>query len=278
MEDSVDNLQDTAKRETATRETAARLEWANYAQVAYFARAVPGVAVSISSEMVQVTSQQIPMMDVNHTAMLRVPAECAGERIREITAHYRDLGIQPCIALSPACAPADLEQRLEAQGYEKFGGPEYWLKLVDTSVVEKLKDPPGITVRQIGREDLPTFCQVMAAAFEMPAEMAPMLQQGFEHTCDLPGVRSYVAYAGGQPVGCVSMNTYQGYTAVGSGGVLPDARRLGTSYALWKRTYEDWRKIDGGEYIMQTAIPMLEKVLRMGGCKRLFTRTYYVLP
>lgn len=268
MEDPVDNPQ----------ETAARLEWANYAQVAFFARAVPGVEVRISSELVQVTSQQIPMMDVNHTAMLRAPAERADDLIREITRRYRDLGIQPCIALSPACAPDDLAQRLEAQGYEKYGGPEFWLKLVDTSVVEKLAYPPGVTVRQIGREELPIFSHVMATAFEMPPEAEPMLAQSFEYTCDLPGVTSYVAFAGDKPVGCISMNTYQGYTAVGSGGVLPEARRLGVSYALWKRTYEDWRKSGGGEYVMQTVIPALDRVLCMGGCKRLFTRTYYVLP
>lgn len=260
------------------QETAARLEWANYAQVAYFARAVPGVTVSISSEVVRVTSQRIPMVDVNHAALLRAEPERADDLIREITAQYRDLGIQPCIALSPACAPADLDQRLEAQGYEKQGGPEFWLKLVDTSVVEKLSDPPGICVRQISKEGLPDFCTVMAAAFEMPPESAPMLQEGFEYTSDLPGVRNYVAYADEQPVGCVSMNTYQGYTAIGSGGVLPGARRLGVSYALWKRTYEDWRKLGESEYITQTVLPQLDRLLRIGGCKRLFTRTYYVQP
>lgn len=260
------------------QETAARLEWANYAQVAYFARAVPGVAVNISSEAVRVSSQQIPMMDVNHTALLCAAPERADELIREITAHYRDLGNQPCIALSPACTPADLDQRLEAQGYEKYGGPEFWLKLVDTSYVEKLKYPPGIDVRQIGKEELPAFCTVMAAAFEMPPEMIPMLQQGFEYTSGLPGIQSYVAYAGDQPVGCISMNTYQGYSAIGSGGVLPGVRRLGVSYALWKRTYEDWRKQGGSEYVIQTVLPNLERLLCMGGCKRLFSRTYYVIP
>lgn len=260
------------------QQTAARVEWANYAQLAFYARAIPGVEVRVNSEVVQVTSSQIPMTEVNHAAMLRVPPERADDLIREITSRYRDLGVQPCVALSPACAPADLEQRLKDQGYEQQGGTEYWVKLVDTSVVESLPYPPGVSVRQIGREELGVFCDVMTRSFEMPPEAAPLLEQNFSYTIDLPGVYFYIAYAGDLPVGCVSMNTTQDYTAVGSGGVLAEHRRTGASYALWKRTYEDWRKQGGSEYIGQTMLPMLERVMRMGGCKRLFTRAYYVSP
>ena len=210
--------------------------------------------------------------------MLRVEPERADELIREISAHYRDLGVQPCVALSPACAPADLDRRLEAQGYEKYGDPEIWLKLTDASYLEKLSYPPGISVRQIGKTELPIFCKLMAAAFEMPDEMIPVLQYGLEYTIDLPGMNSYIAYAGDEPVGCVSMNTTQGYSAIGSGGVLPGARRLGVSYALWKRTYEDWKKSGSSDYVIQTVLPILARLLRMGGCRELFQRAYYVQP
>jgi hypothetical protein len=259
-------------------ETAARFEWANYCQVAYFARVVPGVKVCISNEMVMITGPQMPTTEVNHAGLLRVTPERADELIREISAHYRGLGLQPCIAVSPACSPADLAVRLEAHGYEQFGPPEIWLKLVDPSYLDMLNYPPGITVRQIGKAELPIFCKLMAAAFELPDEMIPALQYGLEYTIELPGMHSYVAYAGDDPVGCVSMNTTQGYSAIGSGGVLPGARRLGVSYALWKRTYEDWKKSGSSEYVIQTVLPVLARLLRMGGCRELFSRTYYVQP
>jgi hypothetical protein len=264
--------------QTTAADEAFHYEWANYCQVAYFARAVPGIDVRISSEVVMVTGPQMPTMEVNHAGLLRAEPEKADGLIREITAHYRDLGLQPCVAVSPACAPGDLAQRLEAHGYEKYGDPEIWLKLVDASYLEKLNYPPGITVRQIGKAELPTFCKLMAAAFELPEDMLPALQYGLEYTIDLPGMNSYIAYAGEVPVGCVSMNTTQGYSAIGSGGVLPGARRLGASYALWKRTYEDWKKSGSSDYVLQTVLPILARLLRMGGCRQLFTRTYYVQP
>jgi hypothetical protein len=263
-------------QDTAT--TAFRYEWANYAQVAYLARAVPGVEARITSDMVMFTAPQLPSMEVNQAGLLRAEPECADELIKKITQHYRDLGIQPCIAVSPASAPGDLPQRLEAQGYEKFGEPEIWLKLVDASYLEKLAYPPGITVRQIGKAELPIFCKLMVTAFEMPDTMISELQRGLEYTVELPGLNSYIAYAGNEPVGCVSMNTTQGYSAIGSGGVLPGARRLGVSYALWKRTYEDWKKSGSSDYVLQTVQPILARLLRMGGCQQLFTRTYYVQP
>ena len=59
-------------------QTASRYEWANYGQVACFARVVPGVEVRISSEMVMISAPQMPTMEVNHAGLAARRARTRG--------------------------------------------------------------------------------------------------------------------------------------------------------------------------------------------------------
>jgi hypothetical protein len=261
-----------------SRQFVQELEWPNYARTAYFATVVSGAEVSISSEVILVTDPEVPLMDGNHAAMLRTTPDRADALIERITRHYQERGLQPAVVISPACTPDDLPQRLEAHGFTQYGEVERWLTLEKPFYADALRPSKNIVVREIGLEGIPDFCRVMVTAYEMPEDVMPILVRNFGPINDLPGIHNYLAYLDGKPVGCMSMFSYLGHGALGSGGVLPEARRADVAFSLAIRGYEDWKKDGNKVMVFQTLLPWLERLLRIGGCKHQFDRTYYVLP
>ncbi len=261
---------------TDLRRLAQELEWSNYARTAYFATVVPGVQVSISSEVVLISDPLVPLMDGNHAAMLRAAPDKADALIERIIEHYQSFGLQPAVVISPGCEPDNLPQRLEAHGFCRQGDPEYWLTLKSPLYADALRAPGGVIVRQVEQADVPAFCRVMAASFGMPEDTLPILHHGFGHINDLPGVHNYLATVDGEPVGCASLFSYLGYGALGSAGVLPGARRAGVALALAVRGYQDWKRDGDKVLVIQTTLQKLERMLRIAGCRRAFARTYYV--
>ena len=259
------------------RQIANELEWSNYARTAYFATVVPGLEVRISNEVILITDPTVPMTDGNHAALLRATPDRADALIERIIQHYRDAGQKPCVVISPSCAPDDLPERLQAHGFTQYGDVEYWLTLLNPWYAEMLHGPSNVTVRQIGQDEVSAFCQVMAQAYKMPEDALPVLEHAFGYINDLPGIHNYVAYLEGKPVGCISLFTYLGHSALGSAGVLPGVRNAGVAFALTAHAYQDWKKEGSHTAVFQTVLPKLERMLRIGGCQRVFTRTYYIV-
>jgi len=253
------------------------LEWAEYARSAYFATVVPAAQVLISSEVVFVTDPQVPMLEGNHAALARTTPDRAEALLDRIIQHYQACGLQPTVAISPNCMPDDWPQRLQARGFKPYGDPEHFLALKDSWYAEALPVPKNIAVREIGLDGLPDFSRVMVAAYEMPEEFVPVLAHNLTYINDLPGVHNYVAYVDGEPVGCMSLFSYAGYSALGSGGVLPGLRNTGAAIALAAQGYKDYRQDGSQTMTFQTVLPKMERMLRIAGCKRIFTRIYYTL-
>ncbi len=251
------------------------LEWSNYARTAYFATSVPGVEICVSSEVILITDPLVPLVDGNHAAMLRTATARADALIERIIRHYKDRGLVPYVVISPGCTPVDLPERLQAHGFAPYGETEYWLTLENPWYAEALRGPGNISVREIGGDEIETFCKVMATAYGMPDDVIPILYHGFGTINELPGMHNYLACLDGKPVGCASLFSYLGYGALGSAGVLPGARRAGVALALAARGYEDWKKDGDKVLVIQTVMPKLERMLRIAGCRRAFTRTYY---
>jgi len=259
------------------RQVAQELEWSNYARTAYFATVVPGIEIRISAEAIIITDSEIPLVDGNHAAMLRTTPDRADVLIERIIKHYQQRGLKPYVIISPSCTPDDLPQRLQAHGFVQYGDTEYWLTLKNPWYAEMLRAPGNVTVREITQDEILDFCQVMVEAYGMPADVLPILDHNFRYINDLPGVHNYLAYMDGKPVGCISLFSYLDSSALGSGGVLPGARHASVAIALVVRAYQDWKKEGHRMMVLQTVLPKLERMLRIGGCQRRFTRTYYVL-
>jgi hypothetical protein len=260
-----------------SRQFALELEWSEYARIAYFATVVPGEQVCVSSEVILTTAPEAPLREANHAAMLRTTPDRADDLIERIIKHYQERGLEPCVVISPNCEPGDLAQRLETHGFAQEGDTEYWLTAKDTSYGERVPVPDDVTIREIGSEQVPDFCRVMAAAFEMPEDVIPILNRSFGHINSLPGVHNYLAYMGGEPIGCASLFSYLGYGVLGSMGVLPSVRHSGAMWALGERGYQDWKKDGNKVMAFQTMLPWLDQLLRAIGGERIFARTYYTL-
>lgn len=254
-----------------------RLEWANYARNAYFASVVPGMEVTVARNVVLVTNHEVPTVDGNHAAMLRAAPDEADALIDRIVRHYREIGITPYVVLSPGCAPADLPLRLQDKGFKVYGKPETWLDITHLPRAEKLPMPGYLEIHKITSGEMADFCRVIIEAFEMPAEMLPMMLRGFTPINDLEGIDNYLALVNGKPTGCASLYHYLGYTALGSGAVLPGARFMGVGAGLVGYLYREWQKSGSHTLLAQTSLGKLEQILILGGGKKLFTRQYYAL-
>ncbi|MDR3576785.1 MAG: hypothetical protein P4L50_23215 [Anaerolineaceae bacterium] len=259
------------------RNLSREIEWSNYARSAYFATVVPGVEIRVSNEVILVTDPLVPMVDGNHAAMLNTTSDQADNLIERIIQHYQKRNLTPTVVLSPSCAPEDLEQRLLKNGFNLSGGPEYWLAIKDGSAIEGLKFPVDIEIHEIEQDELNKFCQIMAASFEMPEEMIPILYHNFSFVNELPGIHNYLACVDHKPVGCGSLFSYAGFSSFGSTGVLPEARDYGVGYALYAYGYKEWKKDGTKMFLIQTLVPGLDRKLSQVGCQRLFTRSYYAL-
>lgn len=217
------------------------------------------------------------MTDANHAALLRTTPDRADAIIERVIRHYQDVGQKPCVVLSSNCSPDDLPQRLLAHGFVQYGGEEYWTMLQDRTFAESFRAPENVTVCQASAQDMPDFCQVMIAAFDMPQDTFPILDRAFGLINDLPGIHNYVAYIDGKPIGCASLFSYLGIGALGSMSVIPSARSSNAMWALAARSYQDMKQDDDKTMIFQTQLPWLDSLLQRVGCVRVLTRTYYIM-
>ncbi len=253
------------------------LEWSDQARNAWFATIVPGLEVHLSSEAVFLSNNDFPTADGNHAARLRAQPEYADALIERVVAYYRARGVAPCVALSPACSPEDLPQRLVAFGFQPYGDPEHWLLLRDSARFARVRCPSGIRIREAAAQDVGLFCEVMAQAFEMPSEFTFVLEHFFGHINELPGIHNYIAFRDGEPVGCASLFSHQGVSAWGSCGLLPNARQLAVMAGIIAQVYQDWQCDGTANLLFQTVLPKLEQAALRVGFEHVFSRTYYLL-
>ena len=253
------------------------LEWNDYARTAWFASVVPMMEVTISSQAVFLSNSLLPSSDGNHAALLRTSSQDCDALIRRVIEHYQARGVPPCVAVSPSCLPSDLPDRLLAHGFIAHGDPEYWLVLADPTRLENTRGPHNCTVQRVGPHEVSAFCQVMETAFGMPEGASWVLEHVFGPINSLPGIYNYLATLDGQPAGCASLFTYNGFSAFGSGGTLPGMRSLAVGGALIEQVCRDWTAAGRPVMVAQTVLPKLERVFNHIGFRRVFSRSYYIL-
>lgn len=258
-------------------EQIAALEWANYAATVPLAEVTPGLEVALREDVIITSSELFPTADANHACLLRASPEKASALLDEVTAHFQALERPVTVYLSPACQPADLEARLLARGFVRQAEEESWM-LFD---LEETPIPPlfkGVEVRHVDEENLPTFARLFLKAFELPEEYAPYMIQLLEPSLPLPTVTHYMALAKETPIGTMTLMQHEDVGILGSAGVLQHRRGRGavTNLAI---TLGTEAREQGARYVIlqTTAGTMLERLLRIGGFRRLFTRTAFIL-
>jgi hypothetical protein len=203
------------------------------------------------------------------------------------------------VYVSPACTPGDLGERLERQGYVRQEGQEAWMIATDLSHRELPTPSSRFTVREITEQEAIVAARIFVASFGMPGELAPLLAQVMAPSVGMQGVHHYLVLVKdqrgrdlrgneqpitgqrgrGQPIGTCSLLCWGTYGVLGSAGILPRRRGRGAGTALVVRAVTDARADRVDTLVLQTSAGTpLERLLRIVGFVRAFTRVGYTLP
>jgi hypothetical protein len=262
-----------------TTERIATREWVNYAATVPIARVTPGLDIVLRDDVIITSSEVFASPDTTHACLLRATPQTADDLIAEVVDYFQSRGLPTTVFVSPACTPADLPDRLERHGFVRQETEEAWLVMDNLPDMEIPSLLPKVAVRQIGPEEALTFAQVFMMAFDMPVDYAPYMAQLLAPSIGLPEVYHTIALLDGEPVGVLSLLCYKNYGVLGSAGVVPAHRRCGAAHNLGIDASIVAKKRGIDTLISQTAAGTpLERLTRISGFRREFTRTCYTLP
>ena len=240
--------------------------------------AMPGSDVILRDDLALISSLNYPSPDSNHACLLRTNGANVEALIDEVTEYFKSRDLPATIFTSPACSPADLPERLLQRGFVKQEPDESWLAFEHLQAVRVPKPDPKVSVRQVEKAEVKLFAEVMAAAYEMPAEWLPMLSQVLEPSIGLPGFRHYLAFVHQKPLATITVMRYEKFAVVGSAGVLPEQRGSSLIYNLTVGVLGQAQQEGVDTIILQTTLgPLFERFLRIYGFKFAFKRSGYTL-
>jgi hypothetical protein len=240
---------------------------------------MPGLDVILRDDLALIYSADYPSPDANQAFLLRASEEKAEALIDEVTEYYQTRGMQPAIYISPACSPSNLPERLIKRGYVKQEPDESWLMYEHLQTVKVIKWDPKIVIQQIDKSEVELFAEVMASAYEMPAEWIPVLVNSIEPSVGQPNIYHYLAFINQEPLATLTLMCQQDYAIIGSAGVVPQHRGTNIMYNLAANVvFGQARPLGVNTVILQTVLgPVFERFLRICGFKLAFRRTGYIL-
>ena len=252
------------------------LEQANYEASESIIANMPGTDLELRNDVILTRSVVFPAPDTNHACLLRTSPEKADDLIAQVVDYYQSKKLPPTIFISPACTPIDLPQRLLQHGFTQQE-TEAWLvyDLIRNTIP---RPAANIPVKQITPAEVPTFVDVFMRAFELPPELAGGMAQMIAPSLGLPGVYHYLAYLDDEPVGTYSLICYQGFGILGSAGVIPNKRGKRIVFNLSVEAIRQAKEDGVDTLVLQTSAGfLLERLLRIYGFKKVFSRTSYTL-
>lgn len=240
---------------------------------------VPDMEALLRDDIAILSSQSFPSEDVNHASLFRASPERAEALIEEVVDYFKTRDLSASIMVSPACTPDDLSQRLLARGFVREDAQEAWMILEELQKFRIPKIDKSVTVKQVeNKEDVTTFAEVMAGAYDMPSDWVSFLAQMLEPTIAVPGFAHYLAYVKGAPAATLTLMRHKGYATIGSAGVLPEYRGTRTIYNMSVEVISEAKRDGVKTVIAQTTLgPKFERYLRICGFKLAFRRTEYKL-
>ncbi len=165
--------------------------------------------------------------------------------------------------ISPVALPSHLPDWLERRGFTRGRN---WAKVYRGNE-PPISVPTDLRVETIGIEHADAFADIALSAFEMPAELrplvkAPMGKQGWQH---------YLAYDGDQPVSAGAMFVSGEIAWLGFGSTLVTHRNRGGQGAVFARRINDginlgckWFVTETGEDTPASPNPSFHNMIRHG--------------
>jgi hypothetical protein len=239
---------------------------------------MPGMHTILRDDLVLIYSKDYPSLDINRAFLLRETPEKIDHLIDEVIAYFKERDLSTTIMVSPACAPADLSQRLLKRGFVRQEPDECWLAMEHLQAARIPKTDPKIVVKAVEKEDAGLFAETMVAAYEMTPDWTPMLTKALEPSIGQPNINNYLAFIDQRPVATMTTMHHKEYVVVGSGGVLPQYRGTSLIFNLAVIALTQARAKGADTILGQTTVgPMFERFLRICGFKQAFKRQGYIL-
>jgi hypothetical protein len=165
--------------------------------------------------------------------------------------------------ISPVAQPPELPGWLESRGFVRSRN---WGKFYRGNEPAPVA-PTDLTVKLIGEEHAGAFSDVVLTAFEMPAELGPMVGA----IVGAPGWNAYVAFDGEQAVSAAALYVAGDIGWLGFGSTLESHRKRGGQGALFARRIEDglklgckWFVAEAAEDTPEAPNPSYHNMLRAG--------------
>jgi hypothetical protein len=266
----------TGELRESSRQYIADLERANYAATYEAARVTPGLELTLRDDVIMTASEILPIPDANHACLLRTSPAEVNELIDEVVDYYGARDALPTVYVSPACEPESLAKRLVDRGFVEQPGQEAWMTLDNLSGLQVPSPTPRTEVRQIAQDEAETFTEVFLTAFGMDLDFAPAMVQLLQPSIGLEHTYHYIAYSGDQPVGTCSLLIHETYGVLGSEGVIRSRRSRGAATNLVIAVVKEARRQGVETLMLQTSAgTLLERLLRIRGFRRIFTRACF---
>jgi hypothetical protein len=200
----------------------------------------------------------------NRVLGLGLNEPAAEARVDEAIAHFQGRRVKHfAFQTSPEARPAELNDWLTARGLRS---PDNWVKMIRGT-----EPPPDIQtdlrVGLIGPDEADMFSQIAAIAFGMP----PVVGKWLAPITGRANWRHYLAFDGGQPVGCGALFLKDKIAWLGIAGTLPAARGRGAQGAIMAQRIRDavelgceWIVTETGEETPENPNPSYRNMVRMG--------------
>jgi hypothetical protein len=253
------------------------LERANYEATVPIIASMPGTDLELRDNVILTRSVVLPAPDTNHACLLRSSPDKANDLIVQVIDYYQSKELPATVFVSSACTPDDLPRRLIQHGFVQQE-TEAWLVYENVASATIPQLATDIPVKPISKTEGPIFVDAFMKSFELPSELAESLVQMIEPSVGLPGVYHYLAYLDDEPVGTYSLICHNGFGILGSAGVIPNKRGKRIIFNLTVEAGRQAKENGVNTLVLQTTTGfLLERLLRIYGFKKAFSRTSYTL-
>lgn len=221
-----------------------RLEnfWHNFVlAVVPLARDVNGAVVACYPE--------VPMYPFNHAADIKVDKDKVEDLLNRVTQYFLSRRFPyVCFRVSPLTRPRSFTSFLENRGFEKKS--EESVMVFKGKHKDKLN--PEIKVEEISEREIDTYNNLLIKIFEMPIEWKEGLDRATPEWMR-KGIRFYLAYLEGKPVGTCTLGSLMKTGGIFSVGTLKKYRRRGIGTSLTVHAIIESIRAGNDLHTLQTA-------------------------
>jgi hypothetical protein len=173
-----------------------------------------------------------PDLDFVNSVHGLAPAEA--DRVGDVTAFYRGLGLRGWTEVGPVSGVEPLLERMTAAGWAQTG---FWSSFWGPAVAPPV--PAGVEVVQAREADMADFARIHLDGHEVPADDRGPADAAVRAWFGRPGWRLYLARIDGRPAASAALTIERGLGYLANASTLPAMRGCGCQTALLTRRIAD---------------------------------------